>query len=263
MLLAFDLDSTLVTTDHRLPEAIRQAIFAARERGHHITVLTGRTEASARQYLDLLKVSGPYSTNHGASVADGKGRLMQHCVLTGDTVRSLLKRYQGVPGLEFSCSVGDRLYVRDPEDARWTWAHTLNHELLPIDAYEGEGAEKVVFSCERGAGGMHRELSDLHPQLMYYLWEDAFLEVTAGDAHKGAALKLIAQSLGYSREETVAFGDGINDVTMLAWAGRGVAVGFAHPEVMAVADEHILEPEANGVARWLKDVLLKDAAPVR
>jgi 5-amino-6-(5-phospho-D-ribitylamino)uracil phosphatase len=51
----------------------------------------------------------------------------------------------------------------------------------------------------------------------------------------------------------VAFGDGLNDVSMLRWAGRAVAVGpEAHPDVLAVADERIAAPEEGGVADWLE-----------
>jgi 5-amino-6-(5-phospho-D-ribitylamino)uracil phosphatase len=261
MLLAFDLDSTIVTTDQRLPENIREAIFAARQAGHFVTVLTGRTEASAKKYLDLLEVSGFYGVNHGATVVDGAREIMRHVALDGDIVRDLLARYQGTPGLEISCTVQDRLYVRNPEDERWKWAHTINHELLSVDAYADEPAEKVVYSCERGAAEMYRELYSVLPHLMYYLWEDQFLEVTADSAHKGAALELLARTLGFRREETIAFGDGVNDVTMIEWAGRGVAVGRAHKDVLAAADEHIAAPEEEGVAAWLEANLCSAMLP--
>lgn len=261
MLLAFDLDKTLVTSDYRLPEPLRESIDAARRVGHAVTVLTGRTEASARQYLDLLEVRGPYSTNHGARVVGKRGELLRQSVLAAGTVQDLLKRYGHIPGLESSCSAENKLFVRDPHDERWKWAHTLEHELVALGSYGGEPAEKFVFACDDGLDHVHRELLDSLPGLTYYLWEDKFLEITAADADKGSALALIADALGYAQEDTVAFGDGINDVSMIAWAGHGVAVGFAHEGVLELADEHIREPEANGVAEWIDHNLLGVAKP--
>ena len=63
--------------------------------------------------------------------------------------------------------------------------------------------------------------------------------------------------MGIPQEDTIAFGDGVNDITTVRWAGRGIAVGpFAHPEVLAAADEHIPSPEEGGVAHWLEEHLL-------
>ena len=56
-----------------------------------------------------------------------------------------------------------------------------------------------------------------------YPWEEGYLEVTGPGADKGTALQLIAQELGVAQKDVVAFGDGPNDVTMLRWAGYGVA----------------------------------------
>jgi Cof subfamily protein (haloacid dehalogenase superfamily) len=260
MLLAFDLDKTVVTSDYRLPDRVRRSIAAAREAGHAVTVLTGRSEASAREFLDLLAVSGPYSTNHGARVVGKDGELLRQSVLEAGTVQDLLRRYGHIPGLESSCSAHNKLFVRDPADERWKWAHTLEHELVALGSYRDEPADKFVFACEDGVSEMHRELLGSLPGLTYYLWEDRYLEITAADADKGSALALIAAALGYDRGETVAFGDGVNDVSMIAWAGRGVAVGFAHEDVLALADEHIREPEAYGVAEWIEGNLLEVAA---
>jgi hydroxymethylpyrimidine pyrophosphatase-like HAD family hydrolase len=62
--------------------------------------------------------------------------------------------------------------------------------------------------------------------------------------------------LGFEQKDTLAFGDGPNDVTMIQWAGTGIAVGEAYHEVLDAAAEHIARPEELGVARWLEQNLL-------
>lgn len=256
MLLAFDLDNTVVTRDHRLPDEIVAAADAARAAGHLVTVLTGRPLASARTFVERIGVApGPYSVNHGALVFGPDGGVIKRRRMSGDHVRTILSPPHLPEGVPFACIVDDALFVDDPDDARWHWAHTSNRRVERFEHGLVAEADKIVFS---GNGESERILASLkgHVPLTSYLWGDGFLELTAEDADKGAALALIAETLGVPREETVAFGDGTNDVTMLAWAGHGVAVGpDAAPEVLAVANERIDAPEMLGVARWLDRLL--------
>lgn len=256
MLLAFDLDNTVVTQDHQLPEEIARAVRAARAEGHLVTVLTGRPHASALPFVERLGVApGPFSCNHGAMVFGGDGELLKHRRMTGDHVRAILSppiRPEGVP---FSCVVDDELLVEDPDDERWARAHTASRRVSRIDLASILEADKIVFSEHEACDALEARLRE-ELELTIYRWGDGYLEITAHDADKGAALALITETLGVPREETVAFGDGTNDVTMLAWAGHAVAVGpWATPEVLAQADERIAAPEELGVARWLEERL--------
>lgn len=69
MLLAFDLDKTLLTDSYELPADIARAVKAARAAGHLVTVLTGRALAAAAPYLDALEIDLPHSVNHGSMIA--------------------------------------------------------------------------------------------------------------------------------------------------------------------------------------------------
>lgn len=257
MLLAFDLDKTIVTSDHRLPNEIVTALQAARRAGHQITVLTGRTAPSAQPILAQLGIRDYYSVNHGALVMGGAGEVLRRAQIPAPQVQILLDKYQHMRALEPSCIIDDTLYVRDPTDPRWLWAHTLEQQLEHLSHYPGGAADKVVFYAPQDGVRLHQEISQAHPELVLYLWEDHFLEITGADGHKGAALELIAKTLGVPQRDTVAFGDGVNDISMVTWAGRGIAVGpSVHPEVLAAAAEHIASPEELGVVRWLEDNLL-------
>ena len=254
MLLAFDLDNTIITADDRLPDDIAAAIRSARERGHEVSVLTGRPHSSAIAFIERLEVSH-YSVNNGALVV-GNGEVLERTVIPQREVQALAKRYVGDKTLEYAFMQGDTIFVRDPGDKRWTWAHTSNRNVEPFGNHEVKEADKIVFATEGRGAAMLEEISAAHPELVLYLWGDGFLEVTGEGAHKGAALKRLSEALCVPQRETVAFGDGVNDVTMLQWAGRSVAVGHAYDEVKNVADEHIPSPEEGGVARWIEDNLL-------
>ncbi|HWG85501.1 MAG TPA: HAD family hydrolase [Deinococcales bacterium] len=257
-LLAFDLDGTIVTRDHRLPDRIRDAIRRAEREGHTVTVITGRTERSARPYLEALGIAQPYGTSQGARITLSDGTVLHQELLDPDVVRSIMQSSR-TSVQSYFVSAGERFYVDDPEHEGWGWARAEGHDLHAYHAYGGESADKLMFVAQ-DAAELQKAIKELHPDLMFYPWEGRYLEVTTAGAHKGEALKRIAAQLGFEQEDTVAFGDGLNDISMLRWAGRGIAVGKADPGVLEVADEHIPPPEEDGVAIWLERNLLKAAA---
>jgi hydroxymethylpyrimidine pyrophosphatase-like HAD family hydrolase len=78
------------------------------------------------------------------------------------------------------------------------------------------------------------------------------VEISAAGVTKAAGLAWYCERAGVTAEEVVAFGDMPNDVPMLTWAGRGVAVANAHPAVLAIADEVTSANTEDGVAAYLE-----------
>jgi Cof subfamily protein (haloacid dehalogenase superfamily) len=82
-----------------------------------------------------------------------------------------------------------------------------------------------------------------------------FLEFASPEVTKGSGLAFLAEHLGFTRERTVAFGDGENDVELLEWAGYGVAVENAHDRVKQIADFVCPSVDEEGVAQVLEAYL--------
>jgi Cof subfamily protein (haloacid dehalogenase superfamily) len=257
-LLAFDLDGTVVTKTAEIPDPIRSAIKRAENAGHTVTVITGREETSARRFVDQLEVRVPYGTAQGARVAHRDGRVLHESKLTGEVVTDLVGLAGEKPA--FFIATGSHFFVPQPEHAGWDWARTEGHNVTDFALYATHPAFKVMFVANPKEDGalesLHARFLAHHPNLSYYPWEGKYLEVTAGDAHKGEALKRIASDLGIAREDVIAFGDGLNDLSMLEWAGYGVAVGEFEAHHAGVGDETIPRPEDGGVASWLEANLL-------
>ena len=253
MLFAFDLDKTLVTNDYRLPERTPGVLRALRDAGHSVTVLTGRPLGSARRFLDALAVPGPYSVNHGAQVMDAGGRELRRTRLVAADVRAVLGPWTAHPTVEFSCVVDEQLFVKDPADQRWHWAHTESRVVSRFDPTIDTDADKVVFAAETTTIEIVEHVAAHAPLAERYLWGDGFLEVVAAGGDKGSGLAFIAARLGFDQHQVVAFGDGLNDVSMVRWAGHGVAVGpEAHPDTISASDERVASPEEGGVLDWLE-----------
>ncbi len=257
MLLAFDLDKTLLTNNYELPRQIARAIKAARSKGHDISILTGRPFMSALPYLQQLGVSEYYSTNHGSLVIGSEGSVLQHKRLDAVQVKTILEPFSDHPEVEFSCILDDELYVKNPDDERWHWAHTQSRQVVRYHKGLEIIADKVVFSANGLTPNIHKHVQQIYPEFVVYLWQEGYLEITPANADKGTALRLLALERGIPQSEVVAFGDGPNDVSMLSYASRAVAVGpEAHPDLLAVADEHIAAPEEHGVVHWLETNVL-------
>ena len=84
---------------------------------------------------------------------------------------------------------------------------------------------------------------------------DTLLEMSAAGVSKGSSLAVLCESLGIAATEVMAFGDMPNDLPMLRWAGRSVAVANAHPDVLAAASEVTSSCDEDGVARVLEALL--------
>jgi Cof subfamily protein (haloacid dehalogenase superfamily) len=83
-----------------------------------------------------------------------------------------------------------------------------------------------------------------------------FLELTEITVNKGAALASLAELYGVAREEIMAIGDSFNDIEMIEYAGLGVAMGNARPEVLAIADVITGTNQEDGVAQVLERYVL-------
>lgn len=246
-----------MTEDYRLPDDIAQAIGAARDAGHFVTVLTGRPLVAARDYLAQLAIDQPHSVNHGSTIFDGDGSLIARKHLEAVDLAAMLNDRLADPELEFSCVVGETIYVRDPAHERWTYAHGQGRVVTRYTAELVLDADKLVFHSNGRSERLDAQLAASHPHVLRYLWADGYLELVPENGDKGSAIKLIAERLGVERRDVVAFGDGLNDLTMIKWAGHSVAVGDdAYPAVRAAAHEHIASPENGGVARWIEKNVL-------
>ncbi len=262
-LLAFDLDGTIVNHKYELTEPIIAAIQAAREAGHLVTVITGRVHASAKPYLDQLKLETPIGTAQGGCVTAPDGSLMRDLRLTHADTRAMIERYAPLV-TEFFVPHEMDVYVKNPHGLRndgkpyWDWIRSEGRNVHEFFATfpNAEPAKLTLHSDE--VYKFIPEIRQQYPTFTLYPWGDYYLEIAPEGAHKGAALELIANHLGIAQKDTIAFGDGNNDLTMLEWAGHGVAVGEVEAHHSGVAQETIPAPEEFGVATWLEQFLAKN-----
>jgi hypothetical protein len=247
-LLAVDLDGT-VALDGQMPtEGVRAAIQKAVTGGTHVVVATGRPYESAITFSDFLGLSSPVICFQGAMVRETAGarRVLYSARLPLEPLQDVVAFLAG-SDFEITLYSEDTLYRSDtrhptPFWQRWFGLHTeVVSDLRDVVARAGQGGSPLVKALIIGTPeGNDRLAPELRERFAGRLdvvrSHPLFVELTAPGVCKGQALAFLADYLGVRREETVAAGDSGNDVSMVRWAGLGVAMANATPEVLAVAD---------------------------
>jgi len=248
-----------VWTDSTLHERTLAALARVRDAGIHVVVVTGRMVQSVRKAIAPADLRAPVICYQGAVVADAQGNWLRHEPLPVELARETIAALAG-EGYSPNVYVDDELYVAaDTEEARaYAQLNKIQfHVVGDLVEWLEEPPTKLVCVGEPAA------LDELEPRMKErfgdreYISKSLphFLEFAQAGVTKGAGLDFLAAHLGFTREQTVAFGDGENDIELVDWAGFGVAVENAHERVKDVAD-WICPPAADqGVAQVLEALL--------
>ena len=149
-------------------------------------------------------------------------------------------------------------YVRDPiyREMIRTYRKPVP-ELKAFIRARGRGIQKVqAFPGDAAVrADLLQTLDKRFPGLVATTSIPENVEINAAAANKGQALLALAAHLGLRREQTMAFGDGSNDISMLRAAGVGVAMANASPAVLAAADRTTASCDEDGVAQVLEQLL--------
>ena len=231
----------------------RAAIAGLRARGLHVIVVTGRMFRAARPYLEEADLDDPVICYQGALVADPvSGEFLRHVPIPRESALVAIDAVVSA-GFHMNCYVDDLLYVAEvtPEARAYAdFQHLEIHAVGPLHDWLHDDPTKLVAVGDPAA--LDELEAELKPRFRGRLFVSKslpyFLEFAHPDVSKGSGLHFVADRLGFTAAETVACGDGENDRELLDWAGFGVAVANAHPEILARADLVVPDVEHEGVA---------------
>ncbi|MGZ4382328.1 MAG: Cof-type HAD-IIB family hydrolase [Gaiellaceae bacterium] len=237
-----------------------EAFAAARARGIHVIVVTGRMFRSVRPYVQEAGLDEPVICYQGAVVADpGSGEFLLHIPIPLELARETIAAVEGA-GFGLNCYVDDNLYVA--EVTEWARAYA-DFQNLPLEAvgdlrsWLTKPPTKLVAVGEPDAiDVLQVEMRERFGDRMYISKSlPYFLEFASPEVSKGSGLGFLAERLGFTAARTVAVGDGENDRELLDWAGYAVCVEDSHASLFERADLVIPGPEDDGVARMIESYL--------
>ena len=258
-LVASDLDGTLLGSDHVVAQRTVDAVNALSDAGIIVAAVTGRSWFT------------------GLDVATATGARLDYFVGANGGHRINLGTEEMEERLVFEASeavtVVDTLQERFPdiglvtEHAEGQWHNPQLFEQLPTslsgrprensaDFRPDDIGKILMVRPDVGALELVGQAQALVPASMNVTSSGfTFAEITPTGADKGSALARLCAQLGIPRSGVIAFGDNHNDLSMLEWAGRGVAMGNAEAEVKAIADEVTASHDDHGVAQVLETLL--------
>jgi hypothetical protein len=258
--VACDLDRTLIGEDGVLRAHTKAVIAATRAAGIHVVLVTGRMFQSIRPYALEAGIEDPVVCYQGAVVAEPvSGRWLRHEPIPLELAREAIAVLSD-EGFGMNCYVGDELYVAEITAEARRYADFQHLELHPVGdllRWLREPPTKLVVIDDPEV------LDELKQRLLarfdgrLYISKSLpyFLELASPEVTKAAGLEFLSEHLGFTRERTVAFGDGENDIELVEWAGYGVAVENAHERVKEVADFVCPSADDEGVAQVLEAYL--------
>lgn len=256
-LVATDIDGTLLRSDGTLSARSRAAIQRAQAQGLPVVLVSGRPPRWIEPVAAAAGLSGLAVCANGALVTDiATGELVACHTLAAEVAARIVEGLRAaVAGVTFAVETG-RGFAREPG---YEVLFDPVGELPSRDALallELPVAKLIVKRPGTPVPELARiaaELADGQAEVTYS--STTILEISGAGITKASGLADVALAVSVAAEAVVSFGDMPNDVPMIAWAGRGIAVANAHPEVIEVADETTASNDEDGVALVLERLL--------
>ncbi|TWE11289.1 HAD family hydrolase [Rudaeicoccus suwonensis] len=256
-LVALDIDGTLLHHDGTISHAVRSAVRAVADAGHHVVIATGRSVVGAAPVLEALSLrDGLAVTSNGAvtsRLSGGEWDIIETVTFDPTSVLEVLKDAwpDAVVAVE-DPGVGTRISAPFPDG-----------EIMgPVEVVGWEGLAQIPTTrlTFRSPSGTSEDFEELVERLglhgvNYAVGYTAWLDINPEGVSKASALEQVRRSLQVEPADTVAIGDHRNDVEMLEWAARGVAMGQAPDEVKAIADEVTATIDEDGAAVILRELV--------
>ncbi|WP_284976860.1 HAD family hydrolase [Arthrobacter sp. efr-133-TYG-104] len=260
LMIALDVDGTLVDHDGHMSPEVRSAAQAVVASGHDVMIATGRSLNATLPIIEQIGLERGYAVccNGGVTLrldpALEAGYQIIHKA-TFDPAPALKALRERLPNAKYALEDEDGAFLSTErfQDA------SFGVESIGVDfqtMLDSTAVRVVVFSSDNTSDEFNEAIRHIGLSgVTYSVGWTAWLDIAAEGVTKASALEALRRKLGTDPANTVAVGDGRNDIEMLTWAARGVAMGQAADEVIAAADEVTASVLDDGAALVLRGLL--------
>jgi Cof subfamily protein (haloacid dehalogenase superfamily) len=263
-LIATDLDGTLLRSDGSVDDRTRRAIAAVEAAGAALVLCTARPTRWMRPLAEATGHRGIAICANGGVVWDlHTESVIEAYPLEPHVAREVVALVQAVVSGGAWAVERTSGFGREPTYySRWPTPEDTT--VAAVNALIDEPAVKLMLRHDELLADelvqRARAVAGHLAEFTHSNSADGLLEISAAGVSKAAALARFCDERGIESEDVVAFGDMPNDLPMLRWAGRSVAVRNAHPDVLAAADEVTESNDDSGVARVLERMFSRPAS---
>ncbi len=261
-LMAVDIDGTLLNDKSELTENTKKTIKNAVERGLIFTIASGRPIQGIEGLNKQLNLDVPFITYNGAIVVMGKSRqiMYQRELSPNDSndIVNLAQKYK----VTYMVWKDGQLCV--PEFSEIVHKYMQISSVVPVkidnlDNHLENGVTKILWydTAEKIVEYQNQIGKYLSENVNFYPSRPCFMEFVDAKASKAIAMEQIGNYYGINQSEMIAVGDGFNDLSMIEYAGLGVAMANAPAQVKERADYITLSNEEDGVAHVINKFILE------
>lgn len=262
-LIALDLDGTLLTDHKQISERSKQAIAKARADGHLVAISTGRPVRASIQYYRELALDTPMVNFNGAFVhhPDHSAFGAFHTPLDLKTAKAVIETCEAFNVSNIMVEVIDDFYLRYKDEL---FVETFTAGRSPLEygdllkVLKDQPTSVLIHPQEDQSEPLRQLLAKSHAEVIEQrVWGApwSIIEVIRAGVNKAVGLKRISDYYGIPRERIIAFGDEDNDLEMIEFAGQGIAMGNAIPELKTTANFITGTNEQDGIADYLEEAL--------
>lgn len=256
MILACDMDGTLLDDDRQISQENQQALRYFTQEGGRFSLATGRAPQAIQPYIPQMPFNAPYSLLNGSLILDSSHHVL-HCAGmpedTKDLIRITLSEFSQI-GCEIF--VGNRVLIRrmSPETEHHIKVLDLEYSMVTQESL-GNTAEWCKINFTGKPEQMENVRTFLKPYTDRFCMASsmpAFCEITASGINKGSALKQIAADCGIAENHIFAIGDSYNDEAMLQAAHIGFAPSNSDEDILRTADVVVCSNNEDAVAQAIE-----------
>ncbi|WP_366249468.1 Cof-type HAD-IIB family hydrolase [Terribacillus aidingensis] len=245
-----DIDGTILNTKGEIPQATKEAVQALKENGHYVAIATGRAPFMFEEIRKELGINSfvsyngqyvvfedeviyrnPIKREHLLHLYDEASEKEHAMVFMGDTI--------------MKASETDNEFVRDSLASLG-----FTYPEIDKDYFHHEPIYQALLFCEADD---QEEYSSHHNHVRFIRWHPLSCDVLPGDGSKKIGVMKLLEAADLSVELSYACGDGLNDLEMIEFAGTGIVMGNAVPELKELADIQTAHVDEDGLALGLKE----------
>ena len=255
----FDLDGTLIRSDHSISPAVIRAIGRLEAEGVSPVIATGRSYEALLPVKEELNIHSPVICYNGAMIVDGKdGSVMARHAVPDEEARNAIALARQKDYHILAYRNGELLYEKErPEAAEYSEHIKITGRIVNFDDYDSLNLTKCLMIAD------HEELLPVQEEIRQicgdrinvFFSNPRYLEIVNSKVDKGRAVEEVMRLLGSTAAQAMAMGDGYNDLPMLQTARWGVVMGNALPGMKELfpPERTALHCDEDGAPRYLAD----------
>ena len=252
--LFFDIDGTLVSFNtHHIPSSTIEAIKKAHQKGVKVFIATGRPKILINNLAELQEANliDGYITMNGAYCFVGKNIIYKKTIHPKE-VKAMADFCKQNGNACIFVEEHDISVCQSNEMIKKIFYDFLHVETIPTTTFEEAAKKEIIQLTPFITEKEEQEVMPFIPNCEVGRWYPAFADITAKGVTKQVGIDEIIKYFNIRLEETMAFGDGGNDISMLKHAGIGVAMGQAKEEVKAAADYVTTSVDEDGISQAME-----------